>query len=338
MNSALLTVVIPTRDRPELLELCLRSIFECQTSIPNVIVSDNSTNNHTGTNWLQRKYGFAYVRRSGEMSMTDHHNACLGLSSTRWTLLLHDDDELYPDSLGKLEPFLTSCENVGIVVGGLEYIDPKGKVDREWVPDTNGMFTAEDGLLRLALDWHARSPNTIFDVAKGRGIGGFLNFDAGADYTGDYPFFCRLAYSYGVAFFPERVGRCRSGHEQATNLSTPANVMKSIEISARMGSELIRSVGCSQTTAERLIDDRVWAYFWWIAPDWLQSDPDCLFVLCAECLRLSPKPGTWQVNARREYPLLFWRPRWLAKFLFSLLQKLGLHLKRIERRSQFNGA
>jgi glycosyltransferase involved in cell wall biosynthesis len=327
MNSGLLTVVIPTRDRPDLLELCLRSIFECQRSIPNVIVSDNSTSNHQAIDALRRKYGFAYVRQSGGMSMTNHHNGCLGLSSTRWIMLLHDDDELVPDSLAKVESFLAGCEDVGIVVGGLEYIDPQGKVDREWIPETNGTFTAEDGLLRLALAWHARSPNTIFDVTRGRNIGGFLDIDGAA---GDYTFFCRLAYSYGVAFLSERVGRYRSGHEQATNLSTPVNAEKFIRISARMGSELIRSIGCSEMTADRLIDDRVWAYFVWVAPYWLDSDPAFLFMLCQECLRLSPKRATWQAIARREYPLLFWRPQWLARFVFRVVQELRYLLKRQE--------
>jgi hypothetical protein len=327
MNSGLLTIVIPTRDRPELLELCLRSIFECQTAIPNVILSDNSTRNYSAIDALRCKYGFTYVRQSGEMSMTDHHNACLGLASTHWIMLLHDDDELDPDSLGKIEPFLAECEDVGIIVGGLQYIDLQGKVDREWIPETNGTFKAEDAVLRLALAWHARSPNTVFDAAKGRDIGGFLDIDGVA---GDYAFFCRLAYSYDVAFLPERIGRYRSGHEQATNLSTPDKVEKFIRISARMGSELIQAIGCSETTADRLIDDRVWAYFVWVAPHWLDSDPAFLFMLCQECLRLSPKRATWQAIARREYPLLFWRPRWLARLLFRAVQELRYLLRRLE--------
>src|SRR5262245_1153584 len=90
----LLTIVIPTRDRPEQLELCLESIFEQQAIIPDVIVSDNSVHDHPAIGDARQRYGFTYVRQSGDLSMTDHLNACLELSSTPWMMLLHDDDEL----------------------------------------------------------------------------------------------------------------------------------------------------------------------------------------------------------------------------------------------------
>ena len=67
MNS-LLTIVIPTRDRPDFLEKCLRSVFERQTALPQVIVSDNSKFDHPAINQLRDKYGFAYIRQSGELT------------------------------------------------------------------------------------------------------------------------------------------------------------------------------------------------------------------------------------------------------------------------------
>ena len=56
MDSNLLTIVILSRDRPEFLEKCLRSAFEKQTVVPNVIVSDNSTEDHSAI----RKHRSAY--------------------------------------------------------------------------------------------------------------------------------------------------------------------------------------------------------------------------------------------------------------------------------------
>jgi hypothetical protein len=52
VSPELLTIVIPTRDRPELLETCLRSVFENQVSVP-VIVSDNSIRSHSAIAALQ---------------------------------------------------------------------------------------------------------------------------------------------------------------------------------------------------------------------------------------------------------------------------------------------
>ena len=323
MNSGLLTIVIPTRDRPELLELCLRSVFERQTTIPNVIVSDNSTSEHPAIDALRRRYGFAYLRRSGEMNMTDHHNACLRLPSTRWMMLLHDDDELYPDSLSKVESFLAGCEDVAIVVGGLEYIDPQGKVNWEWIPEREGKFKGEDGLRRLGLTWHARPPNTIFSVAKSRHSGGY---DDIGGLAADYTFSCRLAYSYGVAFLPERVGRFREGHERITNFSTPVNVEKHLQYVARMA-QLLRP--CSNRVADQLLDYVTWSFFLLVAPRWWDSHRAFVLGMCQTCWRLSPQPGVWQIRARSEYPFLFWRPQWLAQRLFRVARRLRYLLRRL---------
>jgi hypothetical protein len=260
--------------------------------------------------------------------MVDHHNACLRLPSTQWMMLLHDDDELYPDSLSRVEPFLADSKDIGIVVGGLQHIDPQGTVHWEWLPDwsylNNTGFREEDGLLRLGLGFDARSPNTIFDVAKGRHIGGFLEIDGtGADYT----FFCQLAYSYGVAFLPDRMGRYRRGHEQGSDLSIPDNVTKNVRASAQKA-ELLRSIGCSAAAVDQLVDNNTWAFFVWVAPQWLDSDPAFVFELCQKCLLLSPHRGAWQFRARKEYPLLFWQPQWLARLLFVMLHRSGCLIKR----------
>ena len=200
MDSNLLTVVILSRDRPEFLEKCLRSAFEKQTVVPNVIVSDNSTQDHGAIRKHRSAYPFTYVRQSGHLSMTEHHNACLKLPSTPWLWLVHDDDELYPNSVARVQEFLAGCEDAAIVLGGLEYIDVQGSRLTKWMPKTNGTFRGEEGLLRLGLDFGAFSPGTIFKVAASREIGGFVEIDG---VCADYPFSVRLAFSYGVAFFRE---------------------------------------------------------------------------------------------------------------------------------------
>ena len=155
MNSDI-TIVIPTRDRPDWLALCLRSTFEHQTTTVPVIVSDNSASQHSAIAALKRKYDFTYVRQSGMISMTAHLNACFSLVSTPWMILLHDDDELCPDALVKIGAFLARAGDVGIVVGGFQYIDPHGKTRGEVIPEF-GIFRGEEGLLSIGLRFHATS-------------------------------------------------------------------------------------------------------------------------------------------------------------------------------------
>jgi hypothetical protein len=302
INSECLTIVIPTRDRPDLLEVCLQSVFECQTTVPKVIISDNSTLNYPVIEILRRRYGFTYVRQSGEMSMTDHLNTCLHLPSTPWMMLLHDDDELYPDSLAKIEPLLRGCENVALVVGGLQYIDPHGNLFGEWVPEVKETLRAEDALLRLVFPHlQARSPNTILSVAKSCDLGGFPEVNG---FAADYTFFCRLVYFYGLALVPECVGRYRSGHEQATDFSTPEKAEMHLQYCVQMA-KLVQSTGCSSIVVDQIVDHMTWGLFLIYAPLWWDSHPAFVSGLLQQCLLLSPHPGAMQLRARREYSFLF---------------------------------
>ena len=119
-----LSIVVPTRDRIDLLELALASIYERQTLIPPVIVSDNSTRDDAGMDRLRDRYGFTYVRQTGQVPLTEHHNACLAMPSTPWVWLLHDDDEIVPGAVAEVESVLADCGDVGIVVGGVEFTSP----------------------------------------------------------------------------------------------------------------------------------------------------------------------------------------------------------------------
>ena len=126
MRDDLLTIVIPTRDRSELLALCLRSVFEDQPSVPRVIISGNSTRDHPAVQTLQRRYRFASVRQSGSQSAAEHLNVCLRMPTSRWVLQLHDDDELCSAALGTLHEFLADGPPVGIVMAGTQAIDQEG--------------------------------------------------------------------------------------------------------------------------------------------------------------------------------------------------------------------
>jgi hypothetical protein len=302
MNSELLTVVILSRDRPEFLEKCLRSVFEKQTVAPNVIVSDNSSQDHVAIKRLRSAYPFTYVRQSGHLSMTEHHNACLMLPSTPWLWLVHDDDELYPESVSKVNAFLAECKDAEMVVGGVEYIDEESRPTAKWMCKANGMVRGEGVLLSLGLDFGAFSSGTIFTVAASRKNGGFADING---VCADYAFSVRLGFSYGLAFFPEWIGRYRIGHRQSTDFSTIRKAEAYLDFVVGEA-EFIRGVGCSQSVAERIIDYATWETFLRVVPPWLECQQSFVFGLARKCLRLSPRPGEWQNRVRSQYPFLFW--------------------------------
>ncbi|MCI0563232.1 MAG: hypothetical protein MN733_32545, partial [Nitrososphaera sp.] len=73
--------------------------------------------------------------------------------------------------------------------------------------------------------------------------------------------------------------------------------------------------------ADKLMDAQTWAIFEWVAPRWIDSDPEFVFALFQKCLSLSPRVGPWQRVVQRKYPFLFLRPRWLARLLFGAVQR-----------------
>jgi glycosyltransferase involved in cell wall biosynthesis len=313
-----LTIVIPTRDRPDLLEKCLNSVYVCQTTIPTVVVSDNSTRDHPIIDTFRRRYGFDYVRQSGNLSQTDHINVCcLKLPESPWVLLLHDDDELYPECLGPLQAFLANCHAIGIVVAGIQFIDYEGVVQKEWTPDADRMLRGEEALLQLGLNWHARPPGMILNVAECRRFGGFIDICGTA---ADYTLAVQLAYSAGLAFFPALVGRYRQGQQQLTDFSTPEKSSAWLEFSIRLA-EQAAPPGCSRDAAEQIIDYMTWWTFLGIASHWFSSHPPLVINLARKGLRRSPRCGVWQTRVRREYPFLYWQPAWLAWRLCRLARR-----------------
>jgi glycosyltransferase involved in cell wall biosynthesis len=306
--SELLTIVIPTRNRADFLELCLKSIFERQTKIPKVVVSDNSAFDVPAIDVLRAKYNFAYVRQSGKLSMTDHHNACLELVSTPWALLLHDDDELCPDILSRLESFLSECKGAGMVVGGIEYIDQKGNVRGVWAPQRTRVLRGEAAVLVLGLDFRTSPPGWIWNVEAFRQAGGFPDSDGVA---ADYPLVLKIAYSPGVSLFSQVIGRYRIGEQQTTNYSNPKEAEATLACSIKMA-QLTRKIGISAAISDQLMDYMTWWIFRIVAGNLLNIHPVFVYRMCRKCELVTLPKGLWKSRVQTEYPVLFWRPPWLA--------------------------
>lgn len=315
----MLTIVVMTRDRIDLLKKALGSVFECQSRVPPVIVSDNSIREHSEMEELRRQYGFSYVRQSGKLSVTEHHNVCLTLVATRWLWLLHDDDELYPNAVARVEACLEDCGDVGIFVGGVEYITPDDEVTERWLPGARGILKGDAALGQLALDWGVRAPSQVFGVAESLKIGGFVD---AVGYPADVAFACTLAYSYGVRFHHELIGRFRRGSHQTSQVNGNKQIKKWLLFHARQV-ELIRSLGCGIQVADRIADYLVWSVFLQFAGVFMDTKPFFVCQLARQCIGFSPQGGEWNNRARKRFPFLFWGPAWIAWPLYRVVRKSG---------------
>ena len=323
--SNLLTIVIPTRDRVELLRLTLASVYERQPRIPQVIVSDNSTKIDDGEiEELRRRYGFSYVRQSGQLPLTKHHNACLAMPSTPWVWMLHDDDELMPGVVADVEAAVADCPDIGLLVGGVEYINSEGQPLRAWVP-VAGKMRGEEAMRAIGLDWQARAPSQVFSVQAARRVGGYADTSG---VTGDYAFAVLMAKEFGVTFHPRLIGRFRVGHSHAADFTSgPERIDRGFEFNYQQA-QVIRRSGCSPQVHAELTDYLMWNFLWQLLTSQGTSIPD-LARRIRFCLEHSPNPGQWRARVRKDFPMLLQRPTWLWLSLISTLVAVNAAFRRL---------
>ena len=308
VDSDVLSVIVPTRDRPELLAACLRSVYESQAHI-DVIVSDNSTRDHSVIQQLRARYGFTYIRQTGNLSATAHFNSCLKLPSSKWIWMLHDDDELYPGGVAKMAARLNDVGDVGLVLGGVHFIDQAGVKQHEWTPKPRRSSRGETALLDAGLDPGPLSPGTVFRADASLEWGGFVEIGG---HPADYTFLAGISHDYGVAFLPEIVGRYRYGSHQETDVSSPAAARAWLDFTIEMTRHTIERTKCSAQAADQLLDRMTWFTFFTLMPRWIGPHTRFVVATCRDCLHASPARLSWQRQVRERYPMLFVQPMWLA--------------------------
>jgi glycosyltransferase involved in cell wall biosynthesis len=101
----LLSIAMPTRNRPELLDRALASVVEATATVADrveVAVSDGSTDEASGKVVRRRLADWPgahrYVWNRPALSLPGNMNCATALATGEWILQLHDDDLLRPDA------------------------------------------------------------------------------------------------------------------------------------------------------------------------------------------------------------------------------------------------
>lgn len=99
-SNQILTIGIPTRNRPEMLSELLDDIVNCHQKF-HIIISDNSNNDSTYK--VTKKYSdslnIQYLHVEQPLSQAENFNYMLEYASTPYVVMMHDDDRLMPKSL-----------------------------------------------------------------------------------------------------------------------------------------------------------------------------------------------------------------------------------------------
>jgi glycosyltransferase involved in cell wall biosynthesis len=192
------TVVIPTRDRQNLLQRAIGSALQQRdVDVEIVVVDDGGTD---GTAELVRTLGLPRVRllrHERSRGVSAARNAGLAAAETRWVAFLDDDDVWAPTKLsaqlGELDRVpgaIWSC------VGAL-HVDGSLRVITSSPPPASGELTSA---LSRGPAVPGGGSGVLVETALARAAGGF---DEGLSILADWDFYLRLSLSSPVASVPE---------------------------------------------------------------------------------------------------------------------------------------
>lgn len=120
------SVVIPSKDNPKVLGVCLRNLYE-KTDYPDfeVIVVDNGSSgaNRARLSELKAKYGFTYIYEPMEFNFSRMCNMGVDASCKEYVLLLNDDMEILQPDWMSVMVGQAAVEGVGAVGAKLLYPD-----------------------------------------------------------------------------------------------------------------------------------------------------------------------------------------------------------------------
>lgn len=127
------SILIPTKNRADLLRMAVQSLLEQTFGDYEVVVSDNNSSNDTRS--VIASLGdqrIKYTRSEHDLSATANWNNCFRLSTGRYIMMIGDDDYLLPECLEILHSLITSYEQPNIVQAGAALYSPPDRFERYW--------------------------------------------------------------------------------------------------------------------------------------------------------------------------------------------------------------
>jgi glycosyltransferase involved in cell wall biosynthesis len=237
MAQPTLSITMPTRNRPELLERALRSVVRAVAPVAEqveVAVSDGSDDEATGA--VVRRVlagwpgGHPYVWNRPALTLVENMNRAVEISTGRWVMQLDDDDYLLP---GAGAAMLDGIERAGpgeaVLLFGVEIVDRDGVPQRRQVFHREQYLEPKEALRRLLRNSSfVREPTAVVRRAAMEQEG---LFDTSVGDVTDTDMWMRLFSRYGVRCLPQ-ITCAYTIHEAAatTGMWNPATIRAGGEI------------------------------------------------------------------------------------------------------------
>jgi len=204
----LLSIAMPTRNRPELLKRALGSVLRAAAPVAEhveVTVSDGSSDDATGR-MVRRMLagwpgGHRYVWNRPSLPMVENINRAVELASGEWIQQLHDDDYLLPSAGAVLLDAIRGARpSERVLLFGVEIVDGNGVRHRAQTFRHERYLEPSQALRRvLRNSSFVRVPAIVAHRSAYQGEGPFDVMLGGAN---DLDMWIRLFSRYGVRCVP----------------------------------------------------------------------------------------------------------------------------------------
>lgn len=208
MPSPVLSLTMPTRNRPELLERALRSVVTAMAPVADqveITVSDGSDADTSGL-VVERLLdgwpgGYRYVRNRPALPLVENMNRAAALATGEWVQQLDDDDLMVP---GCGQPMVDGLRRIApheqVVVFGAHIVDGDGVKRREQIFERERYLLPREALRRLLRNSSfVREPMVI--VRRAALVEAGL-FEPEVGDAADTAMWVRLFSRYGVRCMP----------------------------------------------------------------------------------------------------------------------------------------
>jgi glycosyltransferase involved in cell wall biosynthesis len=199
----LLSICVPTYNRPDLLKRTLQSIPD--NDLLEVVVTDNSTDDRSeelvGQHYSGHKCSWQYNRNnfpkswSGGKLMVENFNMGIKLAKGRYILFIHDDDFMWEKGLDYIFEYVQN-ENNPVLFFGVNLVDADGRKIKSQTASSDVYLNPEQSLkLLLSNSSLVRFPAVVAHRDVYQKVG-FFN----VAYNGpcDFDLWARIFSIYGV--------------------------------------------------------------------------------------------------------------------------------------------
>lgn len=232
----LVSILIPTHNRPDYAELALKSALAQTYPNIEIIVNDNSDDALTQERfapYLARHPHIHYARVPG-CGVMDNFQYCYDRSSGDYVNYLMDDDLFHPEKIQKMMSFMLAKPGIGLVTSFRQLIDGNG-AEIPPIPGTERKFDVDTLIEGRSLGTHILSSglNTIGEpttvLFRKSDVGDVFGRFLGKQYTtlSDVATWLAVLAHKDCVYLPEALSyfRIHGGQDQRSNgIKIKANV------------------------------------------------------------------------------------------------------------------